>query len=733
MNVRSRRALAVVLAGVVLLSVFPVPGVSALAPAAPVGPAPGPAADAAARAPPAPAALAPPAPAPVPDLPAPAADSAEPAFCDRGTLEAFVDGAMATTMERHHVSGATVAVVRANETLLVKGYGYADWENETGVYGESTPFRVASLSKLVVATAVMQQVEAGRLSLDRDVDTYLADSPVSIPDTYSEPITLRHLLTHTAGFEDRYDGYAAGEPTALRPLGEALAASRPARVMPPGEVTAYSNWGVALAAHIVAEVSDTPFETYAEQQVFGPLGMAHATFEQPVPSSLGPQARTYSHVDGRYQPAPVEYLDAIRPAGAMSASAGDMARFMRMFLAEGVAVDSPAAAPGPVESAAALDQPPKSLPRVLQPQSVAAMQSRVFANDPRVNGMGLVFKHQTENGHPAVAHGGDLNYAHARLVLVPEHNLGVFVAYSSPGGSEAREDFLEAFFDRFLPAATRIDHVPPPAGFEERLAVVTGEYRSTRVPVTSWHSIAGLGLTMSVRSVGPGEIETTIPLFPTDRWVEIGPYEYRRVGGRDRIVFTVEDGRASQAAIDSVPSMAFERVAWWEGVLPQFAAFGAVAFLAIVTLLHWILGFLRRIGGRLVVDEYRPGGLPTRTDGGLTLMGHHEAMALVRPEGPGLVKLVVAGTCLVQLAFLASLVGIVADVPALLAGTSPYEAFLLPLALAAAVGGLATVAGTALAFRRRYFTIGGRFHLALLALAGTVFGLQLAHWHFLPV
>ena len=125
MNVRSRRALAVVLAGLVLLSVFPAPGVAALVPAAPVGPGPGPAVPAAPAAPIGPSS-APGAPASVPGLPAPAADAAERAFCDRGTLEAFVDGAMATTMERHDVPGATVAVVRANEALLVKGYGYAD-------------------------------------------------------------------------------------------------------------------------------------------------------------------------------------------------------------------------------------------------------------------------------------------------------------------------------------------------------------------------------------------------------------------------------------------------------------------------------------------------------------------------------------------------------------------------------------------------------------------------------
>ena len=132
----------------------------------------------------------------------------------------------------------------------------------------------------------MQLVEEGRLDLDRDVNAYLDD--MTIPDTYpGRPVTLRHLLTHTAGFEENITGTLARNADDVVPLGEHLSENVPARVRPPGEVTSYSNYGVALAGHVVEEVSGVPFERYVEENVFGPLGMRSTT----VRPAARPRAR----------------------------------------------------------------------------------------------------------------------------------------------------------------------------------------------------------------------------------------------------------------------------------------------------------------------------------------------------------------------------------------------------------------------------------------------------------
>ena len=172
---------------------------------------------------------------------------------DERDVGAFVDGYVAHQLEDYGIPGATVSVVKDGEVIFAKGYGEADVKAEEPVVADETLFRIASTNKLFTATAVMQLVEEGRLDLDRDVNAYLDD--VEIPDTYpGQPVTLRHLLTHTAGFEERITGTLARDADDVAPLGEHLSENVPARVRPPGEVTSYSNYGVALAGHVVEEV-----------------------------------------------------------------------------------------------------------------------------------------------------------------------------------------------------------------------------------------------------------------------------------------------------------------------------------------------------------------------------------------------------------------------------------------------------------------------------------------------
>jgi len=115
-------------------------------------------------------------------------------------LEAFIDGMMAAHMRSRMIPAATIAVVKDGKLFFAKGYGFADREKKIPVKADTTMFRPGSTSKLFTWTAVMQLVERGKLNLDADVNTYLKN--FQIPATYPEPITMKHLLTHTAGFEE---------------------------------------------------------------------------------------------------------------------------------------------------------------------------------------------------------------------------------------------------------------------------------------------------------------------------------------------------------------------------------------------------------------------------------------------------------------------------------------------------------------------------------------------------
>ena len=238
-------------------------------------------------------------------------------------LEAFIDGWMAAYLDEAPAAGGVVSVVRGEELLLAKGYGYSDVAARQPVSASETLFRIGSVSKLFVWTAVMQEVEAGRLDLDSDITTWL--DALQIPDNYSQPITLRHLLTHTPGFEDHVVGLF-DKKDADRSIVELLEAQMPDRVGPPGQLASYSNHGTALAMHLVERVSGLHWREYIDRNILEPLGMASTTFEQPPPANVGTMSQGYQSSDGDFLPKEFEFVP-LAPAGAVSASATDMARF----------------------------------------------------------------------------------------------------------------------------------------------------------------------------------------------------------------------------------------------------------------------------------------------------------------------------------------------------------------------------------------------------------------------
>src|SRR6266516_596399 len=253
---------------------------------------------------------------------------------DPRELETFLDGVISKQWRVDHIPGAAVSVVKDGRLLFAKGYGSANLQAHKPVNAQTTLFRIGSVSKLFTATAVLQLAEQGKLNLHADVNTFL--NTFHLPATYPEPITLADLLTHTAGFEGRDTGLQLARTTSgLEPLGQVLAEHIPARVRPPGVVTAYSNYGYALAGYIVEQVSGMPYAQYVEQHIFQPLGMHSSTFRQPLPASLSADlSQGYTSSNGGYRPDPfVAIQDA--PAGAMSTTATDMAKFMLAQLQNG--------------------------------------------------------------------------------------------------------------------------------------------------------------------------------------------------------------------------------------------------------------------------------------------------------------------------------------------------------------------------------------------------------------
>src|SRR5580692_10833453 len=173
-----------------------------------------------------------------------------------GDLESFLDGLMPLQIRNADIAGAVVAVVKDGHVLFEKGYGYADVAARRPVIADSTLFRPGSISKLFTWTAVMQQVEMGKLDLDRDVNDYL---DFKIPPAFGKPITLRNIMTHSTGFEETAKDLFVGSAADLRPNSEYLRVHMPARIFPPGTTPAYSNYATTMAAYIVERVSGQNF------------------------------------------------------------------------------------------------------------------------------------------------------------------------------------------------------------------------------------------------------------------------------------------------------------------------------------------------------------------------------------------------------------------------------------------------------------------------------------------
>jgi CubicO group peptidase (beta-lactamase class C family) len=463
---------------------------------------------------------------------------------DPAVLEAFVDGLVKPLMRSNGSPSGTVAIAWKGE-VFSKGYGFQDVEEQIPVDPARTLFRPGSTSKLFTWVSVMQLVEQGRLDLDADVNTYL--ETFKVRDTFDEPITLRHVMTHTAGFEDGVLGYLIiTDPDRILPLSEAMERYQPARVNPPGKQTAYSNYATALAGLIVENVSGIPFADYVRQHIFEPLGMSRSTFVEPLPAALAPHmAKSYAVEAGRFVEKPFEIISNFAPAGAQSATATDMLRFGQAIL-NGGELDGQ---------------------RILAADTVESMLSPAFSHDDRLMGMALGFYETDVNGARVLGHGGDTTRFHSYLGIDRENDLTFFVSFGGSGGSPVRTVFAPAFYDEFFPR--EVTRPAPPDDFAERGGRYAGAYGFWRSNSSKIEKVLGL---TSVVQVEPTEDNTLVVSFAgtAKQYAEVDENLFRElspnislIGGFSptHLAFQEnEDGEISGFVLDGLPFMSLRRL-----------------------------------------------------------------------------------------------------------------------------------------------------------------------------
>jgi CubicO group peptidase (beta-lactamase class C family) len=604
---------------------------------------------------------------------------------DRAEVAAFADAWFTAALETGRFPGAVFAVVHEGEVLLARGYGVSSLTTREPVDAERTLFPVASVTKLVTATAVMQQVERGALDLHRDVTDYV---DVLIPRA-SGAITLAHLLTHTAGLEDRYIGVAVPHPGNVPELG-VLLREMPAQIRPAGELVMYSNHGYALAGHVVESVTGQPFRTYLREQILEPLGMLRAR----VDPSAALHADTvlsegYFGGPGRHVEVPEFYI-GVWPAGSLQATALEIAHFMLAHLEGGRIGDR----------------------RILQEATAAEMHRRQFTHDDRLAGWAYGFAEYT-GSQRAVLHDGDIPGFNSRLFLLPELRLGFFTV-NNGSDLQWRVDLTDAFLDRFVPAHGGAAHADAdPDGMPR--GAFGGHYRSARYPRTTADKLAGIAIEYRVREHADGSLTLLpppIPGFPAgpSRWVPAGPLLYRNVEDDEYLAFREGEGGNSAllfAPLFGIP-WAYHGIHWIESLRVQaaFAAFTIVLFLSAAA--GWPVAALARAlrsgsrGDRLRRRESRAGARTARIAAG---------------SGAGVMLLFTVSLALV---FQPLAVG---------DRTAAYVAFSLPLA--AMLPTAAAVALTIRAWREAFWGTAARVHLTAVTAALILFLPFLAYWNLL--
>ncbi|MFD9032254.1 serine hydrolase domain-containing protein [Streptomyces sp. NPDC059567] len=598
-----------------------------------------------------------------------------------GALDSLVDTAVAGYLANDRIPGAAVTVVSGGRTVLTKGYGVADIATRTPVDPRRTTFFLGSLAKLFTAQAASQLVTEGRIDPNADVNDHLR--AVTVPDTFpGHPVTLDQLLTHTAGFDSDLVGRSMARAQDVEPLAESLVTRRPPRIRVPGTIASYDNYGYALAGQLVAEASGRPFPSYVDERILRPLGMTSSTFAQPQPEPIAARlARGYRPSGTSGWTADKGQYGAWSPTGPGAVStAADMGRWMTDQLAG--------------------EAPANRL-----------MQQVHHRQDPRLPGLGYGFEEWRRDGRTGWFKDGDIPGFHSNLLLVPGHDVGVFVVFNGDGedGRAAWDgkDLIHRIVDALVPErpATAAPGAAGAAGTDPALDSYTGTYRPARVSRTSLMAVEGLVSSVTVEKDGANGLRTTglslDPDQPEQSWLALGDGLFRERGGHGATLAFTKRGVLVSSAM---PSTAYEKLTWRQSpaLHKGLLAFG-VGGLVIGAIAFPATALLRRTRGR---TPHPPAARATRATAavtGLIAAAFTAALAAVVVDGNAMMEMIPLG---------APLLSAVTVLGAALVATT-----------------LGVVAGAVAAWLRGWWTFTGRLLFTITAAAAIATTGMLLHYH----
>lgn len=452
------------------------------------------------------------------------------------------------------LAGLAVGIVHRGELIYTHNTGFADIRTRRPITSD-TIFRIMSISKTFTAVAVMQLYERGKLGLDDPVNDHLKAIKVEHPHLNAPPITIRHLLTHTAGIGELrtikprwllrpetmiLEDLSVREDDRVPTLAEYYRGKLRAEIYP-GVKRSYSNHAFGLLGQLVADVSGQPFEDYITEHIFQPLGMLQSDWflSDRVRERL---ATGYLFRDNGFKPVEDVYgYQHVVTAGASNSysSVNEMVQYVAALMNGGANANG----------------------RILQPATLAQMVEPHFQLDPRLPGQGLAFLLDSIGSHRTVSHSGGWPGFISNMLVAPDDGLAVLVFTNT--ANRAPHPIAHDLLRRLLNVPDPLEQVPHPHVPEqphlwEDLCGSYGPTAGANTNYRNWESMSAKvevfaeGNHLTLRSPG-GIFKAGVQLHPADaddplffEFVQDGSvlklvFKRNSAGAVDRLQFGLND------------------------------------------------------------------------------------------------------------------------------------------------------------------------------------------------
>lgn len=488
----------------------------------------------------------------------------------KADLSAWIDSQFTEGMNSYTIAGATIVLMQGDSILHMNGYGLADIASNTPVNSNSSIFGIGSVSKTFVATAIMQLYEDGKLELDRDVNSYL--TTFQLDYKFNDSITVRHLLTHTAGLDLRIIGSAVQDEKDIIPLAQYLKKRMPTQIRPSDKVISYTNQAYGLLGLIVEEVSGLPCDEYVRQRILKPLEMDYSSFNRQAELEAN-YVTGYLQKSGQLIPCR-PYFDLNYPGAGLKTTASNMAHYISMFLNKGNY---------------------KGL-QILDSITVAKMFYEPFRQYKNAEyGYLMGFQERIWNGITLCGHTGNIPGFESQLFLIPGKNIGLFISTNSSSYQYSKsrvfiDKFINDLLAQLIPTSSTEKKVTHPIGeVDEPLEMFTGTYRYT----------AGYGQrTLDKLGVLVG-LFPEIEIVPKGDTLEILPYNEKlfpvfdlTFHSKNRNYVAFDRDTKGEISYFFNEAYAYQKLKWYEPVKFQILWIGSII---LILLIYIIISIVRKL------------------------------------------------------------------------------------------------------------------------------------------